>query len=233
MSIHIVTGLPGAGKSYMTAKINVDLLYRNRRWYEKSGRLRQVATNLKMSEELEQEFGYGTSRSFLRYWSNAEELPLMRDVDITWEEMGVYVDSRQWENLTMEFRSWLMQHRHYRCEIWGNVQEFADVDIAVRRLTDDLVYLTRIWGSREPSPTTPEVKRIWGIVSKRTLDPRNYKEDTKFETNKSHWSGFMWISGRVAKYYNTHNNITQGKLPALQHRVRQCGTCGFVKTVHV
>jgi len=233
MSVHIVTGLPGAGKSYETARINVWLLYRNRNWFEKTGIIRQVATNLKMSEEIEKEFGYGTENNFLRYWDSAEELPDMRNVDITWEEMGVYVDARQWENLTMEFRSWLMQHRHYGCEIWGNVQEFADVDIAVRRLTEDLIYLTKIWGSREPSTTTPPVTRVWGIVSKRRLDPRNYKEDMKFETGKSTWAGFMWISGKVAKYYNTHNNIKVGLLPKLQHRTRLCGTCGYVKTIHI
>jgi len=145
------------------------------KWFAGSGIKRIVKSNLKMSDEFESEAG-----DFIQYWEDPEELPHMKDCDVIWEEMGAHVDSRSWEQLPLELRRWLQQHRHRGVEIWGNVQEFADVDVAVRRLTEDLSYLTKICGSRDPSPTTPEVKRIWGIILVTKIDPRNYKEDMKF-----------------------------------------------------
>lgn len=231
--INVVTGLPGSGKSYFLANLTVDLLYRNRKWFEKSGIRRQVATNLKMSKEIEDEFGWGTDESFITYWLDAEEVPKLRDCDVIWEEMGVIVDSRSWENMPLELRRWFAQHRHRGIEIYGNVQEFADVDVAVRRLTQNLDYLIKLCGSRDPHPTAPTVKFVWGCVARFSLDAKNYKEDEKFTKGRIIPNGFFFLSKNVVKLYDMHNDIKPGKYPSLQHRLRKCDTCGFSKVAHV
>jgi len=233
MAIHIVTGLPGSGKSYYTAEVSLDLLYQNREWYKKSGVLRKICTNLKLSQEIENEFGFGTDQSFISYWEDVLELPRMRDVDVIWEEMGVICDARQWENMPLELKRWLQQHRHRGCDIYGNVQEFADIDVAVRRLTKELIYLTKIMGSPDPSPTRPPIKKIWGIVVKYRIDPKNYKEDMKWSEGRSSLDGFFFLTRKVVSVYDMHNDIKTGKYPPLQHRMRECETCGFKKIIHV
>lgn len=233
MAIHIVTGLPGSGKSYHSANLTIDLLYRNRAWYKKSGRLRKVVSNLKMNENVENEFGYGTELSFLEYWSEALELPKLRDCDVIWEEMGATVDSRMWESLPLELRRWLAQHRHRGIEIYGNVQEFADIDVAVRRLTQELLYLTKLVGSRDPHPTSPPVKYVWGVILRMRIDPRNYKEDMKFVQGNYSMDGIMFITRKVVELYDMHNDIRAGKYPPLQHRVRNCPECGLQKVYHM
>jgi len=244
----MATGLPGAAKSYLTAQITVSLVKRNREWFKRTGKVRPVYSNLVMSDsfteqanapieslrdELGEPLGFETKPGevFIKYWEDPEELPDMHDADVVWEEMGAHVDSRSWESLPLTLRRWLQQHRHRGVEIYGNCQDFADVDVAIRRLCGSLVYLTKVVGSRDPSATTPAPRVVWGIVVKMYLDPRNYKEETK--TTSGVFGGFIWINKAGVELYSMHNDIKPGKYPALQHRERICPTCNFKKVLHV
>jgi hypothetical protein len=251
--IKIVTGLPGSGKSYYTAQKSVELLYRNKKWYDKQIKLfeqgklldtngnveiyppkrRKVVSNLKLNEALENEFGFDTPESFLEYWEDAENIPHVRDADLIWEEMGAILDSRNWESLPIELRRWLQQHRHRGVSIYGNCQEFADIDIAVRRLTEELIYLRKIIGSRDPSPTSPPVKYVWGIILELEFDPRQYDEKEKFKAGNWSFGGIDFITRKIVNIYDMRNDIKPGRYPSLQHRLRECETCGFKKVIHV
>jgi len=227
--ISIITGLPGASKSYATAQKMTELISRNQRWFAATGIVRPVLSNLVLSDDYTAKVN--AEQQFLKYWEDPEELPHMKNCDVIWEEMGAHVDSRSWEQLPLSLRRWLQQHRHRGVEIYGNCQDFADIDIAVRRLVGNLVYLTKIMGSRDPSATTPPLRWIWGIVAKVYLDPRTYQEDKKLSSGA--FAGFMFITRAGVELYSMHNDIKPGKYPPLQHRSRQCPDCGFTKIIHI
>jgi len=241
--ISIVTGLPGASKSYMTAQKIVQLVTKNRKWFMRTGKVRQVKSNLELSEKFREWANepmvkitkdgkeIHSDKPFFDTWEDPEELPGLKNCDVIWEEMGAHVDSRSWESLPLALRRWLQQHRHRGVEIYGNCQDFADIDVAVRRLVGSLLYITKIVGSRDPSPTTPPPKIIWGIVAKVYLDPRNYQEDKKLSSGV--FAGFEFISRKGVELYSMHNDIKPGKYPPLQHRRRDCPDCGFTKVIHV
>lgn len=227
--IAIVTGLPGASKSYMCAQQTVKLIQRNHRWYKQTGVVRPLVSNLVMSDSF---YDFANAEGqFLRYWEDPEELPHLKDCDVIWEEMGAHVDSRSWEQLPLQLRRWLQQHRHRGVNIYGNCQDFADVDVAVRRLCGQLLYLTKIIGSRDPSPTSKPPKFIWGIILKMYLDPRKYKEENKLTDGV--FGGVEFITKEGVELYSMRNDIKPGKYPPLQHRVRTCPDCGFIKTMHI
>jgi len=98
-------------------------------------------------------------------------------------------------------------------------------------LVGNLVYLTKIVGSRDPSATTPPPRWIWGVVAKVYLDPRNYQEDRKLTSGV--FAGFIFINRKGVELYSMHNDIKPGKYPPLQHRSRHCPNCGYQKVVHV
>jgi len=224
--IAIVTGLPGASKSYMTAQQIVKLVARNKQWYEITGKIRVVRSNLDLSNEFKEYAG-----EFFQLWEDPDELPGFKDCDVIWEEMGAHVDSRSWESLPLALRRWLQQHRHRGVNIYGNCQDFADIDVAVRRLCGQLLYLTKIVGSRDPSPTSKPPKFIWGLVLKMYLDPRKYKEETKLQEGV--FGGVEFITKAGVALYSMRNDIKPGKYPPLQHRKRECSDCGYVKVVHI
>jgi len=245
--IVIFSGLPGSGKSYKLGRTVIDTLYRNRKIFEKAEaalckefvcddvhkheepKRRLVYTNLKMSVAVEEEFS-----EFIRYWTELRELTPLRDVDVVIDEVATYFDARLWETLSLEMRRWLSQHRKFGLEIYGTTQDFAQVDKAFRRLTSDLLYLSKLAGSRDISATKPPPRFIWGISLVRTLDPTIYDEQkSKFASDGL--PRFMLISRAGTEIFDTRAEVKMSSALALRHIERVCEdpNCSFHKTSHV
>jgi len=225
--IVIFTGLPGAGKSQKMARVLVDTLYRNLAWYKASGLKRIVWSNLKLAEEVEQEF-----EGFIRYWSEPADLVKLRDVDVFWDEIATHLDSTQWQNMSLEIKRWLQQHRKFGIEIYGTTQDFAMIDKSMRRMTSDLYILTKLFGSRDKSSTKPPVKYIWGLVLVRPMDPTTY--DESLSKQMAGFPSFMTLSRQSIELFDTTQEIKAGKYPPLNHIERECisPNCDFHKIVH-
>jgi len=165
----IIEGAPGQGKSLYTARKVEDLLRRNKRWYKKSGIIRKIASNIKFSEEFEK-----IADGFLLYWTNTQQLVGLRDVDIVWDEIATELDSRNWVNLDDEMKRFLSQYRKRGVDIYANTQDFSMIDARARLMITSVKSLSKIIGSRDPTPTKPPIKYIWGVIMIREVV--NYKE---------------------------------------------------------
>lgn len=225
--IILFTGLPGSGKSQKMATTMIDILYRNKKWQKETGTIREIWSNLKLSSEVEKEFS-----GFIRYWSEPAELVKLRDVDVFWDEIATHLDSTQWQNMSLEIKRWLQQHRKFGIEVYGTTQDFAMIDKSMRRMTSDLFILTKLFGSRDKSSTTPPVKYIWGMVLIRPLDPTTYDEA---ESKKfGGFPSFMFLTRQGVELFDTGQEIKSGRYPPLNHIERECITpdCGFHRVLH-
>jgi len=239
--IVIVTGLPGSGKSLKLAQICVDLLYRNKRYYDKQIKAynygtraeaplkRTLWTNLKLQPKVEAEF-----EGFIEYWTDLRQLTPLRDVDVVIDEVATYFDARLWETLSLEMRRWLAQHRKFGIEIYGTSQDFAQVDKAFRRLTSDLLYLKKLVGSRDISATRPDPKHIWGVCLISELDPTKYDE-TKSKFAQSGIPRFMFIHRSDTEIFDTRAEVRLSAALPLKHIHKVCeqNDCSFAKIVHI
>lgn len=244
--IVIFTGLPGSGKSAKLARTAVDLLHRNRNYYRKQIRAYKKAvkrglhpdipqprilwTNLQLTPAVEQEY-----RGLIQYWTDLRQLTTLRDVDVLIDEVATYFDARLWETLSLEMRRWLAQHRKFGIEIYGTSQDFAQVDKAFRRLTSNLIYLTKLFGTRDLSPTRPAPKYVFVVSLVRELDPTVYDEQkSKFATNGI-IPRFMVITGRDVRIFDTRAEVKLSSALPLKHIERVCelNDCPFHKTQHV
>jgi len=243
--IVIFTGLPGSGKSYKLGQTVVDILYTNVKAYVKALKAwetdvlefpdlskpepRKVHTNLKMSTEIEDEF-----KEFIVYWRDLRELTALRDVDVVIDEVGTYFDARLWETLSLEMRRWLSQHRKFGIQIYGTAQDFAQVDKAFRRLTSNLLYLSKLMGSRDISATKAPPKYIWGISLVRELDPTVYDE-LKSKFGATGIPRFMWISRKGTMVFDTRAEVKLSSSLPLKHIEKECELpdCHYHKLIHV
>jgi len=108
------------------------------------------------------------------------------------------------------------------------------VDKAFRRLTSNLLYLTKIAGSRDISATKAPPKYIWGICLVRELDPTVYDElKSKFAATGI--PRFMLITRQGTQIFDTRAEVKMSSALALRHLERVCEdpNCSFHKTVHV
>lgn len=227
--IVIFSGLPGSGKSLKLGMTAIDLLYRNRKWHEKTGVVRKLHTNLKLSLAVEEEFS-----GFIEYWTDLRQLSKLRDVDVLIDEVATYFDARLWETLSLEMRRWLAQHRKFGIEIYGTTQDFAQVDKAFRRLTSNLLYLTKLFGSGDISPTRPPPRYVWGLSLVRELDPTVYDEQ-KSKFASSGIPRFMIINRARTEVFDTRAEVSLSKALPLKHIQRVCELpdCQFHKIQHV
>jgi len=239
--IAVFTGLPGSGKSTKLASTLIEVLYRNKFYFEKQTRLyeqgkidvapmkRILWTNLQFTPKVEEEFvGY------IKYWTDLRQLTPLRDVDVAIDEISTYFDARLWETLSLEMRRWLAQHRKFGIEIYGTAQDFAQTDKAFRRLTSHLLYLRKIIGSPDLSPTRPPPKYIWGIVFVTELDPTRYDEEkSKFQTNGM--PRVMFITRGSTEIFDTRAEVKLSSALPLKHIEKKCenNSCSFHKTIHV
>lgn len=259
--IVVFTGLPGSGKSAKLARTAIDLLYRNRRYYKKQqkqfaktvlwykkrdgGRLksqtieylkilepkpRLLWTNLKLTTPVEKEF-----EGFVQYWTDLRQLTPLRDCDVLIDEVATYFDARLWETLSLEMRRWLAQHRKFGIEIYGTSQDFAQVDKAFRRLTSNLVYLTKIMGTRDLSPTRPPPKFVFVLSLVKELDPTVYDEQKSKFQSSGLLPRFMIITKRDVAIFDTRAEVNLSSALPLKHIERVCerNDCPFHKTQHV
>jgi len=171
----------------------------------------------------------------IHYWTNIDELIKYEDADVFIDEVGTYFDSRLWADLSLDVRRWLTQGAKTGIEIYGSAQDFAQVDLAFRRLVNHLFQITKLLGSPRPAATRPPVKKIWGICSMRELNPREYKEDKKSFDNTQLLPSFFLIEREHCEIFDTTQKIMRSLPPCLRHIRRQCedGACGYIKIQHV
>jgi len=224
------TGRPGASKSYQMGQTVISVLERNQKWYEKTGEMRQVWSNMAINPELEAMYP-----SFIKYWVDPMQVVRLRDVDIFWDEIGSHLDSARWADTPAEMKRWLQQHRKFGIEIYATSQDFAQIDIAAKRVVSDLIYLQKIIGSRDPSPTKPPIKLIWGLAAGWYLDPSTYDEKkSKLGTAKS-FPRFYFITRNGTEVFDTRQEIKGNQYPALRHITQACerADCPFHRVRHV
>jgi len=232
MSIAIYSGKPGSGKSLKLADTIGSLLARNEKWHLKIAMTsdvvppkRQIVSNIKLSKDIEDLYP-----GFIKYWSDPVELITMRDCDIIWDEIATHLDSTQWQNVPLDLKRFLQQHRKRGIDIYGSTQAFAMVDISMRRLVDELSICSKLFGSPNPSATRPEVKSIWGMIWISHVDPLTFEDE---KPKRVGWD-WLWISQKLVQVYDTRQEITMGQYPPLKHIERSCidPNCDFHRVIH-
>lgn len=226
--ISIYVGNTGEGKTFVSAKTSMDLLLRNRRWFEK-GRTkirRVVATNIAINPAIKEEF-----KDYIVEWTDLEQLVALKEADVIFDDMAAYLDAQRWSDTPTAVKRWLRLHEHYGCDIYGNAQDFLTIDPSVRRLTGSVYHVWKVIGSRRPSSTKPRVRRIWGIILERRVSQEVMdKETIKYEYER----GFKvhFITRHICSIFDTTQDLQMGEYPPLHHIERKCIQCGEIKTRH-
>lgn len=230
----VYSGLESSGKSLKLAEQVAFLAERNARWFKLSGKKRPIVSNLFFSKDFEDYCEHQLGVEII-YWSDLHQVIKYENADIIIDEIGTYFDARLWADLSLDVRRWLTQGAKSGIEIYATAQDFAQVDLSFRRLVNHLFHITKLFGSRRPSATTPPVKKIWGVCSMRELNPREYKEDKKSFDATQLIPSFFFIERTYCEMFDTTQKILRSKPTPFRHVDRYCELvdCQFHKTLHV
>jgi len=226
MSAYLLIGLPGHGKSFLAARQVNTLLWRNYKWYKKTGNIRYVCSNLKINDWFFEK--HPDLKEFIRYWSDPRELVDLMDVDVVWDEIARHLDSRMWADMDPDVKALIQENDKIGIDIYANTQSPMQVDIMFRRNCE---WIKRVWkliGSRRPSPTRPAVKYIWGCIIVQKLKRETFHKEEPDEEYEKEWLwmfnplNYAWIDNLTCKFFNTRQRIIRGVFPPLKHAIRYC-----------
>jgi len=232
----IYTGPEDCGKSYQLALMAGQLVERNSRWQKLTKVERPIASNLEFTPWFHD---FAKARDVrIHYWKDLEELPQLNGYDLFVDELGTYFDSRTFKDLPLDVRLWLAQASKLGTDIYGTAQDFSQVDVSLRRLvcgTNNALYrISKLVGSNRPHPSKPPVGRIWGLCTKREIDPMGYDEKKQKFNNKG-LPQFFFLRKDICQIFDTTKRIAKSKPPPYKHIERTCidPNCGYRHTTHI
>jgi len=207
------TGLPGSGKTTKLAEMMLYRLKDAKKIEKRTGFIRQVRTNIRLSPLIEKEYG-----RYIAYFDDIYTMPQWKDCDIFIDELSTYFDSQEWEKLPRGIKKYLRLHRHYNVNIYGIAQDFKTIDNSFRRLTSNLYFMLRVFGTKEPSkyekpPTYPFIFTIQYEVDKKFWE----LEKEMYQYIGSEWHFF---TRSVFKIFDTTQELPEQIPPPLNREVR-------------
>jgi len=225
----IWTGDESAGKSYLAAKRMREIVYRNGRWFKRTGVYRPLWINssLKPSEKF-LELAYDRNVP-IGQWDELEELVDKQGCDVFIDEIGRYLDSRLWALLPFSARSWFAQAAKMGVEMYGTAQNFPQVDANFRRLVNRLWYVEKKFGSSRPHETKPPVKAVWGLILQWKLDPKKSSDELVYA---GRFPTPHWLQKDVTELFDTQATVNLSYQSYSDHFERKCRVCGKVEILH-
>lgn len=195
MAIHLITGLPGAGKTYFLVKKTIDFIL--------SGKA--VYTNFDIDLSF---FPFKPNRSIIRkvretkngilyFWSTYEDFKNIKSGVVVCDESYSLFGSKDWQKLPIDIVKKFMTHRHDSLDIWACSQSQKRIHNTVREITNFV--------HRVKSFKLPLFPRLFFV---RTLDP----DDVFSDKVKPRCLGFdvFWFDKLVARCYDTLDKKTMG-----------------------
>jgi len=125
MSINLLTGLPGSGKTTALVAIALQALDEKQNVYT--------------------HFHIDTPSAKLHQWRGLDELANLVDGLIILDEAQVWFNSRKWKDLPDVLQYKLQQHRKQGLHIWATCQNIARLDTVMRELVSNFYVCRRVF----------------------------------------------------------------------------------------
>lgn len=151
MSIHILTGLPGSGKTYVLVRKALEFLDRDI----------PVYSNFLLNVPEDKKY-------LVHYYNKMSDLINLERGVVLMDEAQIYFNSRKWETLDERLQYKFQQHRKDGLDIWGTVQDIRRLDVIVRELVSHYYECSKLIASDEFSV------KPWGIIRVTRYEVRDH-----------------------------------------------------------
>lgn len=208
----VYVGKEGSGKTLFLGREAERLIYRNEYLGKKMGITRPLVTNFNFSIDF---IKFASEHGVeIRKWQHVSELESFSECDLFIDELGTYFDSRTFENLSLDTRLWLAQAQKLGVHIYGSAQDWGQIDITFRRLTNELYEVKKLFGSRRPSKTLPSSKLPFAVGLRWRLNPVSSGE----EGLKSMWMfpSLFVVTRKDTNRFNTNDRVKMSDPPPLR-----------------
>jgi len=228
-------GFESSGKSLMMQRKMIEIIDRNSRYQIKyNTKPRIVATNAPITKPLQE---YADKKGVqISYIHDMDDMVKLRGADIFIDELSIYFDARKFAELPLYVRRWSSQASKLGVHIYGTTQNWQQVDISFRRLTDRVIWCSKVMGSKRPHPTFPSSKRAWAVFCitayTNMLDKSTGETILKPDGIIMRYS-FTRLRKSDKVFFDTSAEIEEGSPPPLRKIVRVCPEDGHKITKYI
>jgi len=221
----IIIGEESGGKTYRLMCHFHDNVLRNEALFQRYAIRRPIVHNLPLSTlayELAESHGVELQR-----WTSIDQLPTLTGADLYIDEISAYFDARLWELLSLDVRRWLPQAAKVGVDIYGVCQNWEQLEVSYRRLTNQVIEMRKVLGTERPGPGRPPRNMSFALFAEWEYAPRNG------ELGEAAWKFPRFFDRRIGALYDTNARIKSAHNAPLSHIERECAECGHKKTLHV
>lgn len=246
LKIYMTYGSKGSGKSLSFARDTYKVVRQIKKSIRKYPQLphREILFKGKLSNE----FLKFSQPVVIRLWEDVRDIRICQrencwkknpkhaphNSDIFWDEVGSDFSAGSWIDTPRWIKLFFSYCRKRQNRIFMNTQVYEDTDVSFRRQIDHAEECTKLIGSRDVDATRPPVKYVWGIIIRRSHDPRILefehdplqREAKETITKKIYWDIAiprpMPIRQKYVSIYDTTDENPPTKPIALEHTILYC-----------
>lgn len=239
MAIYVYTGRPRQGKTYEMIRIGYQLLKAGERVFSNV----KINTDSKLFKKFPPDFvgdfsnleDRNNPNKLLFYWTNMHEWEHFGKGNILCDEMQRYFNARRWEQLSEETELKLQQHGKDDLNIFGTVQHYRRIDIALRELVEVWHDVTTIWGNADNEKPFLGLKifRITSVEGIEFFEPyigQKIMKESVLDIPQS--SKIRFFKKKFGKLYDTRQKVGASIPMPLIHKERICPDCNKVLISH-
>lgn len=220
MSIHVIQGRPGEGKTYTLM-----------RWAHQA---LEMGIDVYSNIDIKPVKGYGLFgkhkwRGNFYRWDCIGAINNIQKGVILMDEVQAYFNSRKWKEIDEEQTKKLQQHRKDGLHIWGTVQHFERIDKVYRELANYYHNCNKVVGNQFThwKPIRAISKKIgkpWGLIRIETFEPRDLIRATEkpefFDVVSPIGKSYLAITKKWADSYDTTQSVARRGV------AEKCSHCG-------
>jgi len=175
------------------------------------------------------------SNIIYKQFKNLDEILYLEEADIFIDEVIKFFPASGSNSLSNEQLHFVTQGAKSGIHLWGASQDFSQVHKQFRLLVNEVYVITKLIGSARPMKTAPPVKRIWGICTKRKVNPLSFKGDSATMDQIEGGLSIFFIRKEDVLRFDTSYKIPQSKLPVkkLKKQIEHCDEDGFERVRYV
>ena len=182
----------------------------------------------------------------LYYWNEVDELQFcprqncfrgtqphhLHSTDVAWDEIGNDLPPDKWKDNPDWLRQIFSHARKRGNRIFANAQKYEMTDVHFRRQVDVAWIVTKLLGSRDIDPTTPDPKYVFVLQMAREFDPVDMENENDIRNLLNHdegeerkmigWPKFRFYTRKDTEVFDTTFELPPYQVKRLKEVILEC-----------
>jgi hypothetical protein len=183
MSVNVITGLTGSGKTYALLRLAMELD-------------KKVPLKFKFFSSFH--IDDSKFRHKIEFFNDPRKFAEMEQSVVLLDDAGKWFGAQDWAYLPQEIRFKIIDNRKSGLKVYCTSQSFNDLDSMIRRNCHRYYETVKVFGSDEFSD------KVYGLIRLTEYDPRYWDKIRRERKTRR----YFWLSSKHTRLYDTYEKVS-------------------------